>query len=145
MEEEKPSVVMPQVSSSEDDASQESDISEDVRDSTLERDEEFATIDLKSDNFQVAGEVVRRSEHKFPDGTIYEGEWLGSKKHGQGKLTFTDGGTYDGEWKDNKPHGYGERTHADGSTYKGQFVNGKADGYGEFSHGNNGLYIGMWK
>lgn len=135
MEKDQPSVIMPNVSSSEDDDAQE----DGSRESTLERDDH-------DDGFQeVKIDQVTNRQKKYKDGSIYTGDFLGDKRHGNGKLIFPDGGIYEGEWLDDHPHGYGERRHPDGSMYKGQFVKGIAEGYGEFSHGERGLYIGQWK
>jgi hypothetical protein len=35
----------------------------------------------------------------FPNGDIYQGEWLNDLKDGQGVLQYADGHIYDGTWK----------------------------------------------
>jgi len=35
----------------------------------------------------------------YPNGDIYEGEWVGGEKHGQGVYSYNDGGNYSGNWK----------------------------------------------
>ena len=54
----------------------------------------------------------------------YEGEFLGTKFHGQGTYTWADGRKYVGEYKDGKFHGQGTYTYADGVSYVGEFKNG---------------------
>jgi len=58
-------------------------------------------------------------EEVFPDGSIYKGEKLNSKRHGKGKFIYSDGGVYgalyyadhsiayEGEWKADKFEGRG--------------------------------------
>merc|ERR1719444_177289 len=52
---------------------------------------------------------------EWPDGAVYEGEWLNGKANGKGTFTHPGEGVY---------------THADGSTYTGQWVNDKQHGKG---------------
>lgn len=35
---------------------------------------------------------------KWPDGKIYEGEFMNDLKHGKGKLVTSDGKVYEGTW-----------------------------------------------
>jgi hypothetical protein len=35
---------------------------------------------------------------KWPDGRVYEGDYVNDKKHGIGKVTWPDGRVYEGEW-----------------------------------------------
>jgi len=35
---------------------------------------------------------------KWPDGKIYEGEFMNDLKHGKGKLVTTEGKVYEGTW-----------------------------------------------
>lgn len=144
MEKDQPSVVMPNVSSSEDDAAEESYVSEEGRDSTLERAENTDRAGNITDSSTPA-QLQKKKEVKLSDGSIYTGEWMGDIRHGHGKLVFPDGGVYRGQWQNDKPHGSGTRTYPDGSKYTGQYVDGLQHGYGEFSHSGIGLYIGQWK
>jgi hypothetical protein len=47
---------------------------------------------------------------KFPDNSIYEGNFSCNKIEGTGHLIFSDGRTYLGEWENNKMHGKGKLT-----------------------------------
>ena len=38
---------------------------------------------------------------KWPDGRVYEGEWLNDEFHGKGKSTWADGRIYEGDYKKN--------------------------------------------
>jgi hypothetical protein len=66
------------------------------------------------------------AKYTFADGSCYEGEWSGGKKHGQGKLTYASDGAsaqyswsagdvYDGGWKSHQRHGAAVYTWHDGS------------------------------
>ncbi|CAM9664301.1 unnamed protein product, partial [Choristocarpus tenellus] len=36
----------------------------------------------------------------YSNGSKYEGEWKGGRKHGKGKLSMADGSVYNGEFDD---------------------------------------------
>ncbi|QED23552.1 MORN repeat-containing protein [Candidatus Deianiraea vastatrix] len=65
--------------------------------------------------------VAYNGRKKFPDGSIYEGEFLKDKKHGKGKLILSDGSIYEGEFLKDKKHGKGKLTLPDGLMYEGEF------------------------
>ena len=62
----------------------------------------------------------------YANGDTYVGEWLDSKRHGQGTYTFANGDTYVGEWLDGIQHGQGVLTKSavitEGFYYKGKYV-----------------------
>mmetsp|Transcript_24398 Transcript_24398/g.44196 ORF Transcript_24398/g.44196 Transcript_24398/m.44196 type:complete len:453 (+) Transcript_24398:23-1381(+) len=74
----------------------------------------------------------------------YEGEWLGGKKHGQGRLSFDLGGFYEGEFQDGEITGAGRKAWADGSSYVGQFLEGAHHGEGELQKVDGTSYSGAW-
>ena len=43
----------------------------------------------------------------WPDGRIYEGQWLMGKKHGKGKYFWPNGQVYDGDFKNDNCFGFG--------------------------------------
>ena len=43
--------------------------------------------------------------HNYKSGSIYNGEWLGGFRHGNGTIKYPDGSHYKGEWNIGKPHG----------------------------------------
>ena len=45
---------------------------------------------------------------KWPDGRIFEGEYLNDKKDGFGIFNWPDGRIYKGNWKNGKQHGKGD-------------------------------------
>ncbi len=58
----------------------------------------------------------------FPDGSIYEGDWVKDKQEGYGRFIHIDGDVYMGQWKENKAHGKGKYLHVDGSIYEGEWL-----------------------
>lgn len=42
------------------------------------------------------------------DGSVYEGQYNDSQRHGRGKYTRADGSVYTGEWVDNVAEGSGQ-------------------------------------
>ncbi len=88
---------------------------------------------------------MNRESYTYPDGTRYDGEWEGGKRHGYGVWSRPDGTRYVGEWKDDKPHGEGTLTAPDGSMYSGQWENGKKQGRGVLIYPDGEKRIGIWE
>ena len=42
---------------------------------------------------------MRLSEIKFKNLSVYVGQWLDGKKHGQGYIKWHDGSSYTGKWE----------------------------------------------
>merc|ERR1719482_1819139 len=63
-------------------------------------------------------------------GAIYEGQWRGEEKHGEGKLVFTDGSMYEGQFDSDRKHGKGKYTYSNGSTYEGDWYMEVQEGHG---------------
>ena len=74
------------------------------------------------------------------DGSVYDGKFLGSKRHGIGVSTWANGDTYTGEWVHDKRHGKGVMKWADGSAYNGEWVHGKRHGIGVLTRANGSVY-----
>ena len=82
----------------------------------------------------------------YPDGSLFEGEWVRGREHGKGKLlTATRAVIYDGEWLDGLMHGKGVYKYASGDHYRGDFREGQRHGPGEYSFGNGCVYKGDWR
>ncbi len=58
----------------------------------------------------------------YTDKTTYEGEWVATKKEGQGIETWPNGYIYKGEFKNSVWSGIGTLTFPDGSTYEGEWA-----------------------
>ena len=81
----------------------------------------------------------------FCDKTTYEGNWVDTKKHGQGVETWPNGYIYKGEFKNSEWSGQGILTFPDGSTYKGEWANGFMNGDGTFTWSDGKEKTGIWK
>lgn len=73
---------------------------------------------------------MSKGKHTYPDGSVYEGDIEGGKRHGQGIWVKTDGTKYAGQWKNDKPDGQGTITWPDGRKYSGYWKAGKRHGQG---------------
>lgn len=64
------------------------------------------------------------------DGSKYEGQFLGDKMSGQGRMTQANGDTYQGQWRNGMANGYGTFVDSQGSTYEGEWMDDLQNGYG---------------
>ncbi len=46
-------------------------------------------------------------KQKWPDFSLYQGEWVNDKADGYGRLIHADGDSYFGQWKNDQAHGKG--------------------------------------
>ena len=81
----------------------------------------------------------------YTDKTTYEGEWVATKKHGQGTETWPNGYIYKGEFKESQWNGIGILFFPDGSTYEGEWANGFMNGKGTFTWSDGKQKTGIWK
>mmetsp|Transcript_1814 Transcript_1814/g.2206 ORF Transcript_1814/g.2206 Transcript_1814/m.2206 type:complete len:178 (+) Transcript_1814:639-1172(+) len=89
--------------------------------------------------------TISKSEYRWPDGSIYRGEFATGHRHGEGTYTYSDGSSYTGEWSKGCYHGVGQCVWNDGRTYKGEWKEGKADGYGVEKRCDGSIrHEGMW-
>ena len=65
------------------------------------------------------------------EGGVYEGQWRGNKRSGEGRYLWTDGREYIGQWRDGGIHGYGCNKFTNGILYRGQWENGISQGFGK--------------
>lgn len=123
---------------------------------------------IDQDPFQVsAQQQIEKRQFSWPDGRLYDGEWMRGKPHGQGMLTYPDGGQYwgrfnagkrqgegmmkfvngdeyEGEWFNDQPHGQGTFRFANGARYVGEFDQGKQAGNGRQTYADGTYYDGQW-
>lgn len=64
----------------------------------------------------------------LPDGSVYQGDMLNGKFHGNGTLKYADDSYYKGEFVNGLFHGQGELEDAIGTRYVGEFNHGKQTG-----------------
>ncbi|WP_454610766.1 MORN repeat-containing protein [Labrenzia sp. MBR-25] len=77
--------------------------------------------------------------------SVYKGELLGGKRHGQGQFHRQDGTLYIGEWKHDFYEGNGKLFNENGDVYDGEFHAGLFDGYGEQTLHTGEVYKGYFK
>ena len=91
----------------------------------------------------------------YPNGNLYIGQFLNSKKHGQGKFYWfnmpsknqkTDDFVeyYEGEWWGGLPDGQGLHQKLNGDLYIGVFKNGLKHGQGTQRFVNGDIYKGEY-
>ena len=88
---------------------------------------------------------------RWPDGSVYEGEWRGGLQDGWGRFSRPDGSHKEGSWRAGRLSGHGGRLlEPDGSQYEGDLVDGQPHGHGTKKEGrfmNRGasVYVGEWE
>lgn len=104
---------------------------------------------------------------RWPDGSVFIGDFCVGRKHGAGRLAWVSGSTYEGEfardclqgeglyvWSDGR--GYsgkftenavgpnGTMRWSDGRIYTGEFAEGKMHGHGKFQWPDGRSLVGQW-
>lgn len=62
--------------------------------------------------------------YRYPEGSIWVGEFKDGAPHGKGTCYYANGDRYEGEWESNKPNGEGVMKFANGRTYGAVWLNG---------------------
>lgn len=83
--------------------------------------------------------------YKWPDGTVYEGGFVHGQRQGQGTYTWPDGAVYKGDFQAGQFHGHGVLTWPDGASYDGDWVEGKRSGHGTYRWANGFTYVGEFR
>ncbi len=110
-----------------------------------------------------------RGIYYYKDGSRYEGEYAGGRKHGKGMYIFANGDKLLGTWVDNEYTGVGIMSYDNGDHYEGlrNFMNTRTcshycashcycypgqfnqsyipHGHGVYQHSNGDLYSGSFK
>jgi hypothetical protein len=81
----------------------------------------------------------------YSDGSVYDGFFKNSLRHGPGIITFSGGGSYTGNWVNGNREGYGMMGFADGSSYAGYHSDNKLNGEGVFIDAKQVVYGGVFK
>lgn len=88
---------------------------------------------------------VAKGPMALTDGSVYIGQWIGSKRHGKGKLYQADGVYQEGYWN-GVLHLYGRIIQSNGDHYEGEFYMGQMTGRGKFEDlEGNIAYDGEWR
>lgn len=72
--------------------------------------------------------TIKEGSLDYDDGSRYQGQVLGTLRHGRGTYTRADGATYSGEWRYDVLDGEATARMPDGQTYVGQWKKGRAHG-----------------
>jgi len=78
-------------------------------------------------------------------GSIYVGEYKGSKMHGLGIMTYDNGKVYEGDFLFGYAHGKGSEYYPNGDTYTGDFIATMKEGNGIYKYANGNSYEGEFK
>jgi hypothetical protein len=90
---------------------------------------------------------MERGRFTFPNGVVYEGEFVKNKSNARvsdmhrGRLTYLNGDVYEGEFVNNKRDGRGKMTYVNGNVYEGEFVNNMFV-RGKMTYVNRAVYEG---
>ena len=76
-----------------------------------------------------------KGQIKYPDGSVYEGEWSKDKRHGAGRLTSAAGEVFEGVFEKDVPvSGKGVLPLKEGGKYEGELVQGKRHGLAKITN-----------
>lgn len=82
--------------------------------------------------------------YKYPDGSVYDGEWHNGRRHGNGVYTFCNGDVYKGGWEEGYKSGEGVMKWRNGDIYEGQWAMNKRHGVGHFKGHDGRDYKGSY-
>ena len=84
-----------------------------------------------------------RGTYLWPNGDIYEGDFVENERTGRGIYYFFDGAVYEGSFLDNESHGQVTSYFLNGDVYDGDFVKGDRTGQGTlFIESTGDVYTG---
>lgn len=95
--------------------------------------------------FSSGGIDFSKCKQEFDDGSVYHGQFKGTRFVGKGRMTWVSGDEYEGIYLNSKMHGQGVYRHVDGSNYRGQYEEDLRQGYGVFTFTDGTLYEGEWQ
>jgi len=87
----------------------------------------------------------RKASHTYKNGSVYSGEFLESKREGEGTMMWPNQMTYRGNWIDDERNGEGTLEYGTGEVYEGEFKDDKLHGYGCCRYSNGDKYSGRFK
>lgn len=65
---------------------------------------------------------------RFDSGSVYEGDWLDDKMHGEGEFRWPQGDVYRGGYRKGLRDGFGLKVWASGTRYSVRMTNGRETG-----------------
>lgn len=84
---------------------------------------------------------------RYPNGTVYTGQWAEGKREGHGfEENLAMGTVYEGGWRNDLKNGHGGyRLKKTGAVYDGEFYDDKKEGRGTCRFADGDVYTGQWK
>ena len=108
-------------------------------------------LDITAGSTRFTGQFVQQEKLltgtgrvAFPNGDVYIGALVSSRRHGTGEMVWANGQRYQGEWVADEPQGQGTMVYASGDRFTGQHRQGRADGHGTYTWANGQVYEGPW-
>lgn len=77
--------------------------------------------------------------------SVYQGELLGGRPNGRGRLEIRSGEVFEGDWVDGRLHGSGLHIDAAGNRYEGEFAAGVAQGPGRLMARTGEIFSGAFR
>ena len=111
---------------------------------------------MSGKNFRLTadGKIFRYGRKRYPNGDLYQGEFVDGLREGRGQLEYANGNVYQGEWKSNMFHGFGVMSWGPfsegdriitGRRYEGNYERGMKCGEGLLLLGQGDKYEGCFK
>jgi hypothetical protein len=88
--------------------------------------------------------LYAKNKYRYPDGSLYDGDWWLNQRSGNGKQIEPDGTLYEGEWLQDKKNGIGKETKPDGTVYEGFWYQDKKSQLGKETKPDGTVYEGFW-
>ncbi|MDX5324978.1 MAG: phospholipid carrier-dependent glycosyltransferase [Bacteroidota bacterium] len=106
-------------------------------DNTMGYNGEYKVIEPTKEDEATTAVREGHGTYRWPDGRVYEGEWLNGQKSGQGTLKFPDGRIFEGLWQNDLQNGPGVLKNSDGTIIQeGVWKDGQFQGDQTSSNGN---------
>jgi len=122
-------------------------IEDNPEEETKEENEEDNNKKITYNGIWEKGLKTGTGELKYPDGSIYKGEFLNNKRHGEGTYYYSNGDIFCGHWENNKKIGQGSyKYEKDGVELVGEWdINTGNISSGEYIFGDKKIkYIGKF-
>jgi len=86
-----------------------------------------------------------KGRYTFLNGEVFEGEYLNGLQHGNGRYTHNNGDVFEGEYQLGNPHGKGRYTFLNGEAFEGDYLNGLQHGNGRYTYNNGDVFEGEYQ
>lgn len=80
--------------------------------------------------------------YRWPDNSVYAGQWKKGKRQGHGTLTWPNGSRHTGLWRDDVQEGAGIYVSFYGITYRGSWKGSYVNGPGSITYPDGTRYVG---